>query len=64
MLIDVAASGVPGSVGEHGWAGAAKTHFWIDPQEEIVGIFMSQFMISFDWPEKDFQVLAYAAIED
>jgi len=25
---------------------------------------MSRFMISFDWLEKDFQVLAYAALED
>ncbi|HEY3626787.1 MAG TPA: hypothetical protein VGL00_10890 [Terracidiphilus sp.] len=42
----------------------AKPPFGVDPQEEIVAVFMSQFMISFDWPEKDFQVLAYAAMED
>jgi CubicO group peptidase (beta-lactamase class C family) len=64
VLMNVAESAVPGSVGEYGWAGAAKTYFWVDPQEEIIGIFMSQFMISFDWPEKDFQVLAYAALDD
>jgi len=64
VLMNVAQSGVPGSVGEHGWSGAAKTHFWVDPQEEIIGVFMSQFMIAFDWPEKDFQVLTYAALED
>jgi CubicO group peptidase (beta-lactamase class C family) len=64
VLMNVAQSGVPGSVGEHGWSGAAKTHFWVDPQEEIIGVFMSQFMIAFDWPEKDFQVLAYGALED
>ena len=63
VVMDVAASAVPGSVGAHGWSGAAKTHFWVDPQEEIVGLFMAQFMISFEWPEKDFQVLAYAALE-
>jgi CubicO group peptidase (beta-lactamase class C family) len=64
VLMNVAESGVPGSVGEHGWSGAAKTHFWVDPQEEIIGVFMSQFMIAFDWPEKDFQVLAYGALEN
>jgi hypothetical protein len=42
----------------------AKPPFGVDPPEEIVAVFMSQFMISFDWPEKDFQVLAYAAMED
>jgi CubicO group peptidase (beta-lactamase class C family) len=64
VLMNVAASAIPGSVGEHGWAGAAKTYFWVDPQEEIIGLFMSQFMVSFDWPEKDFQVLAYQALDD
>ena len=64
VLLNVAESAVPGSVGEFGWAGAAKTHFWIDPQEEIIGILMSQFMVSFELPEKDFQVLAYAALID
>ena len=33
VALDVAATAAPGSVGEFGWAGAAKTHFWVDPQE-------------------------------
>jgi CubicO group peptidase (beta-lactamase class C family) len=64
VLLNVADSAVPGSVGEFGWAGAAKTFYWIDPQEEIIGILMSQFMVSFELPEKEFQVLAYAALID
>jgi CubicO group peptidase (beta-lactamase class C family) len=64
VLLNVAASAVPGSTGEFGWAGAAKTFYWVDPQEEIIGILMSQFMVSFELPEKDFQVLAYAALMD
>jgi CubicO group peptidase (beta-lactamase class C family) len=28
VLTDVAKSGAPGSVGEFGWSGAAKTHYW------------------------------------
>jgi CubicO group peptidase (beta-lactamase class C family) len=64
VLLNVAESCVPGSTGEVGWAGAAKTFYWIDPQEEIIGILMSQFMVSFELPEKDFQVLAYAALMD
>ena len=64
VLINVAESEKPGSVGEFGWAGAAKTYYWVDPQEEIVGLLMSQSMMQFDVPETDFQVLAYQALVD
>ena len=30
------------SKGSFGWSGAAGTHFWVDPQEEIVAILMVQ----------------------
>jgi len=64
VLLDVAQSGAPGSVGEFGWSGAAKTHYWVDPKEQIVGLFMTQSMMSFDLPEFDLRALAYQAIED
>ena len=64
VLLNVAESQMPGSVGEFGWAGAAKTYYWVDPQEDMVGILMSQSMMQFDTPEKDFQVLTYQALVD
>jgi CubicO group peptidase (beta-lactamase class C family) len=64
VLLDVAQSSAPGSVGEFGWSGAAKTHYWVDPKEEVVGLFMTQSMMSFDLPELDLRALAYQAIED
>ena len=64
VLMDVAQSGAPGSVGEFGWSGAAKTHYWVDPKEEMVGLFMTQSMMSFDLPELDLRALAYQAVED
>ena len=64
VLLDVAQSGAPGSVGEFGWSGAAKTHFWVDPKEDLVCLFMTQSMMSFDVPELDLRALAYQAIED
>jgi CubicO group peptidase (beta-lactamase class C family) len=64
VLLNVAESALPGSVGEFGWGGAAKTHYWVDPQEELVGVFMTQFMVSFDLPEKDFLRLVYQALLD
>jgi CubicO group peptidase (beta-lactamase class C family) len=64
VLMDVAQSGAPGSVGEFGWSGAAKTHYWVDPKEQVVGLFMTQSMMSFDVPEMDLRALAYQAIDD
>lgn len=64
VLLDVAQSSAPGSVGEFGWSGAAKTHYWVDPKEEVVGLFMTQSMMSFDLPEFDLRALAYQAIDD
>lgn len=64
VLLNVAESAVPGSVGEFGWVGAAKTYFWVDPQEEMIGLLMTQCMACFELPDKEFQVLAYAALVD
>ncbi len=33
---------LPGSAGEFMWAGWAGTFFWIEPEQQLVGIFMSQ----------------------
>jgi CubicO group peptidase (beta-lactamase class C family) len=32
----------PGSVGEYNWGGLGGTFFWVDPKEELVGIWMAQ----------------------
>ena len=53
------------SLGSFGWDGAYYTRFWIDPKEDLVGIFMSQ-MDNF-WSENyinKFKVLVYQSIED
>jgi CubicO group peptidase (beta-lactamase class C family) len=62
VMMDPAATGGPGSVGEYGWAGAAKTYYWVDPVEELVGILMTQYMVGMDLPEQDLRTLAYQAI--
>ena len=64
LLMDVAQSGAPGSAGEFGWSGAAKTTYWVDPKEDLVGLFFTQSMMSYDLPEFDLRALAYQAIED
>jgi CubicO group peptidase (beta-lactamase class C family) len=64
VALDVAQTGAPGSAGEFGWAGAAKTHYWVDPVEQVVGVFVTQSMSSFDLPELDLRAIAYGAIVD
>jgi CubicO group peptidase (beta-lactamase class C family) len=64
VMLDVAQTAGPGSVGEYGWAGAAKTYFWVDPAEELVGLFMSQYMTGMQLPERDLRSLVYQAIDD
>ena len=64
VMLDPAATGGPGSVGEYGWAGAAKTYYWVDPAEELVGMFMSQYMTGVRSPERDMRSLTYQAIVD
>lgn len=65
VIIDPAASQLPWSQGTYYWGGAANTTFWIDPQEELIGLLMTQFMPSETYPVNDlFRVLAYQAITD
>jgi CubicO group peptidase (beta-lactamase class C family) len=64
VMLDVAETAGPGSVGEYGWAGAAKTYFWVDPAEDLVGLFMSQYMTGMLLPERDLRSLVYQAIDD
>ena len=42
VVIDPAARNTFLSKGSFGWSGAYNTHFFIDPKERIVGIFMTQ----------------------
>lgn len=58
-------AGMMGSAGEYNWGGAAGTRFWIDPQEELIGIFMIQILphTGLEYGS-EFRVLAYQAITD
>jgi CubicO group peptidase (beta-lactamase class C family) len=46
VTLDLARAQTVGSIGEYAWGGAASTAFWIDPAEELIVIFMTQFMPS------------------
>ena len=58
-------AGMMGSPGEYNWGGAAGTKFWIDPQEQLIGIFMIQILphTGLEYGS-EFRVLAYQSITD
>jgi CubicO group peptidase (beta-lactamase class C family) len=63
VLMDLGKSQMLGSVGNFGWGGAANTNFWVDPQEELLGILMLQFMPMDTYPIiTDFRNLTYQAL--
>ena len=64
VMMDVAASAGPGSIGEYGWAGAAKTYYWVDPAENLVGLFMAHYMTGVESPDRNLRSLVYQAIDD
>lgn len=52
-----------GSVGEYGWGGKASTYFWIDPEEKLIGLLMTQFYPSNAYRiRNEFHTLVYQAI--
>jgi CubicO group peptidase (beta-lactamase class C family) len=59
------ASGVIGSKGEYSWGGAASTIFWVDPAEELIVVFMTQFLPSGTFNFRgQLKALVYPAILD
>jgi CubicO group peptidase (beta-lactamase class C family) len=58
-------TGAIGSEGEYNWGGAAGTRFWIDPKEQMIGIFMIQILPHTNLTYgSQFRQLAYQAISD
>ena len=60
-----AGSGLNGSAGEFNWGGLAGTIFWVDPAEELIGLYMIQMLPPrFEDSRNQFKRLAYQAIVD
>jgi CubicO group peptidase (beta-lactamase class C family) len=53
-----------GSVGEFYWAGYAGTYFWVDPKEELVGVYMMQSVRHLLWYATTFKTLVVQSIVD
>lgn len=64
VVMDVDEWGIPGSVGEYGWAGAANTYLWIDPKEQIVALLFTQtFPFMNTKLDSDFKRIVYESLE-
>jgi CubicO group peptidase (beta-lactamase class C family) len=56
-----------GSIGQYYWGGASGTHFFADPQEDLLGLQLSQVMTNYVRPgfnfEQNFESLVYQALK-
>jgi CubicO group peptidase (beta-lactamase class C family) len=65
VMQDVTQATAMASNGEFNWGGAANTYFWVDPEEHLIGILMTQFMPMAHYNiDREFRVLAYQALVD
>ncbi len=65
VLLDRGEAGAMSSEGSFGWGGAYCTYFWVDPEEDLIGILMTQVRPHTHLNiRQDFNVLANQAIVD
>jgi CubicO group peptidase (beta-lactamase class C family) len=65
VVVDPVQNRVLGSTGDYSWGGAASTIFWVDPVEEIVGMFLTQLLPSSTYPiREEFKSLVRQALVD
>ena len=54
----------PAGVGSYSWGGAFSTFFWIDPKNELIGIFMTQVFPPDFALATEFKKLTYEALTE
>jgi CubicO group peptidase (beta-lactamase class C family) len=63
VMLDPARAQILGTPGEVAWGGAASTAFWIDPEEEMAVVLLTQLMPSSTYPiRRELRVLTYQAV--
>ncbi len=62
VLLDPGQATVLSGEGEFGWAGAASTHFWVDPRERMTGVIMTQYLGASLPLADDLRAAAYQAL--
>ena len=65
VVIDPVKARFVTSAGEHHWGGAASTFFWMDPEEELYVILLTQLMPSSTYPiRRELRQRVYQALVD
>ena len=64
VVDDLGARGALGSAGEYGWGGAYHSSYWVDPQEELVVVYLAQLIPAGNVDDHaKFRALVYQAID-
>jgi CubicO group peptidase (beta-lactamase class C family) len=64
IRMDLGTAGEPGSVGEFGWGGAYHSEYWVDPEEGLTVVYMTQLLPAEDIDDHGkLRALIYQAID-
>lgn len=63
-VLHEAGEGLMSSKGTYSWSGAGGTTFWVDPKEQLIGLFMTQLWNGDTTFHQQLKVLTHAAIVD
>jgi len=62
VMMNPALAGIPGSMDEYGWEGAATTWMCIDPEEELYAVMMLQ-LLNCPYPlQREFAQVMYGSL--
>ena len=65
VRLDVGAAGEPGSEGDFRWGGAYHSTYWVDPEEELVVVYLTQVIPAQGLDDhRRLRALVYAAITE
>lgn len=65
VVLDPVKAQIITSVGEHHWGGAASTFFWLDAEEDLFAVFLTQLMPSSTYPiRRELRTRVYQALID
>jgi len=65
VVIDPVKAHIVTSVGEYHWGGAASTFFWLDPEEDLFVVFLTQLIPSSTYPiRRELRTRVYQALVD
>ena len=63
VVLDPVKASIIASKGEHHWGGAASTFFWVDPEEDLFVVFLTQLIPSSTYPiRRELRARVYQAL--